>query len=168
MLRLLHVTNTHTYIPSSISSEERWKERTYTLDKKKKGLKFYSLFLLLCVSKKKVKRISIHPLTHTPKSVCVRFILFYIHVKKQKKKKKQRRKTDGSSDHRSKKVVCVCLNLALVQIIDFTQSCLIDISGSVRFFCYYLFSFSSFFSLFSSSPARIACQCFRAERQKRV
>ncbi len=41
--------------------------------------------------------------------------------------------------------VCVCLSLELAQIIDFTQSCLIDISASVRFFCCYLFSPSSFF-----------------------
>ncbi len=41
--------------------------------------------------------------------------------------------------------MCVCLNLELAQIIDFTQSCLIDISGSVcgLFFFSFLFYFFS-------------------------
>ena len=51
---------------------------------------------------------------------------------------KERRKTDGSSDHRDKKVVCVYVwiyfNLELTQIIDFTQSCFRDISGVRRKF----------------------------------
>lgn len=51
---------------------------------------------------------------------------------------------DGSSNHRDKKVpcVCVCPNLELAQIIDFTPSCLRDISGDEVLFspslCSYL------------------------------
>ena len=52
---------------------------------------------------------------------------------------------DGSSNHRDKKVpcVCVCPNLELAQIIDFTPSCLRDISGDEV-----LFSLSLSLSLF--------------------
>jgi hypothetical protein len=109
----------------------------------------FSLTLLLCVSKKKTSREFrfFYILIHL-KSFFVCFTSSYINVKKRRRIK-QRRKTDGSSDHRDKKVVCVCLNLELAQIIDFTQSCLIDISGIVRgfFFCCYLYS--TFFSLHS-------------------
>jgi hypothetical protein len=107
----------------------------------------FSLTLLLCVSKKKTSREFrfFYILIHL-KSFFVCFTSSYINVKKRRRIK-QRRKTDGSSDHRDKKVVCVCLNLELAQIIDFTQSCLIDISGIVRGF-FFVVTFIPLFFLF--------------------
>ncbi len=106
------VVQIFTDIPSSISSEER--ERTCTFDKKKKDLKFYSFSLSFCVYRKKKCREnfdSSNILIHL-KSFCVCFTSSYINVKKRRRRRiKQRRKTDGSSDHRDKKVVCVCVRL---------------------------------------------------------
>jgi hypothetical protein len=106
----------------------------------------------VCIEKKRAKRILILSFNIHLKSFSVRVTPSYIDVKKKEEDEKPMAHLTIVT---KRLCVCVCLSLELAQIIDFTQSCLIDISASVRFFCCYLFFSLFFFFLHSRDLALV-------------
>jgi len=155
------------YTHPIINLIRRERERTCAFDKRKKrddawnfilSLPCLLLYLYVCVSKKSRETFdsSIH--IHTSEiRLSVRFALsstsIYVRIKKNEEIAKTLNRWLIWPSWQ-KGIVHLCMCSELTQIIDFIQPCLIDISGSVRFFYYYFFSF-----LFLSSFILVNSTC---------